>query len=149
MTTRWSGVTLWCMLVTYLLSKRALPIPDYPLGWQWCSWELLHTAWEPNLDWRMVFNMDNFYKIMKFRAITLLLNKVTQSTQLLYTVSYARINNFIKMIRDILATGVTNDKRTTITLPPAMDLSWLSSMLVLTIRFSRLSIYSFALVSYF
>jgi len=36
---------------------------------------------------------------------------------------------------DILVTGITHDKRTTITLPPSMGLSWLSGALVLTIGF--------------
>ena len=78
---------------------------------------------------------------MERRAITLLLNKVTQPTHSLYAVSYVWINNFIKTISpwcyflDILVTGITHDKCTTITLPPSMGLSWLSSTLVLTISF--------------
>ena len=75
------------------------------------------------------------------RAITLLLNKVTQPTQSLYTVLYVWVNNFTKMISawyyllDILVTGITHDERTTITLPPSMGLSWPSSTLVLTVGF--------------
>jgi len=51
---------------------------------------------------------------------------------------------------DILVTGITHDKHTTITLPPSLGFSWLSNTLVLTISFlGSLYIDSFALASYF
>jgi len=56
----WRGVAwLSGVSVAYLLLERALPIPNYPLGWQWCSLELLHTVWELHFDWHMVFNRES------------------------------------------------------------------------------------------
>jgi len=58
MMTQWSGMTFWCMLGAQLLSRRTLSIPNYPLGCQWCSLELLHASWGLNFDWHMVLNTE-------------------------------------------------------------------------------------------
>ena len=56
--TQWRDVAFCCMLGAHLLSRRTLPIPNYPLGCQRCSLELLHPSWELNFDWRRVFNTE-------------------------------------------------------------------------------------------
>jgi len=53
----WRTGVAWLIGVCRLLlfCWRTMLIPNYPLGWQWCSLELLHTACELYFDWRMVF----------------------------------------------------------------------------------------------